>query len=333
MGIPLRQNLRVARHLAGRRVRRRDKYPIVVELEPLFACNLRCPGCGKTDHPPEVLSRRMSVQDAIAGLMECGAPVVSIAGGEPLLHPEIGDMAKAAIEHGITVYLCTNGLLLRKTIDLFTPSPYFSWVVHVDGIGNEHDCYVGREGVFAEAIAGMQEAKSRGFRVTTNSTFFSTDSPQKVIGLLEYLYQDVGVDAVMVSPAYAQEGAADQNHFPVVQETQRLFSEVLREGRRRWRFNHSPLYLDFLAGYADLPCLPWAIPSFSVLGWQRPCYLLADGYAESYRELLETTDWAAYGRGRDPRCSNCMAHSGHEPAAVTAMLRSPLIGLRSYLRR
>ena len=334
MGIPVRQNLRVTRHLVGEGIRRHDKYPLVVELEPLFACNLHCAGCGKTEHPPEILSRRMSVQQAIDGLLECGAPLVSIAGGEPLMHSEIGEIVEAVIDSGMSVYLCTNGVMLKEKLDLFQPSPHFAWVVHLDGLGELHDMAVGKAGVFKRAVAGIAEAKTRGFRVTTNSTFFNTDTSQTVIDLLDFLYLDLGVDAVMVSPAYAQGGAADQNHFPVVTETQRLFREVLGQGRRRrWRFNHSSLYLDFLTGAIDLPCSPWAIPSFSVLGWQRPCYLLADGYADSYRELVEGTNWTKYGRGRDPRCANCMAHCGYEPSAVRAMLRSPVLGLRSYLRR
>ena len=333
MGIPLRQGLRVARHLLTQQILRRDKYPLVVELEPLFACNLHCPGCGKTDHPPEVLSRQMSVEEAADGVAECGAPVVSVAGGEPLLHPHIGEMVDALLDRNVSVYLCTNGLMLRKKLHLFKPSPHFAWVVHLDGVGEHHDRCVGRSGVFDEAVAGITEAKARGFRVTTNSTFFNTDSAERVVNLLDFVCFDLGVDAVMVSPAYAQEGASDQGCFPVVTETQRLFRSAFAEGRRkRWPFNHSALYLDFLEGSVDLPCTPWAIPSFSVLGWQRPCYLLADGYARSYRELVETTDWPKYGRGLDPRCSNCMAHSGHEPSAVIAQMRSPLRAIRSSIR-
>lgn len=327
----LRQGLRVGSHLAAQRLARRDKFPFVVEVEPLFACNLACPGCGKTSHPPEVLSRRMTVAECVGGVLECEAPVVSIAGGEPLLHREIDAMVKALVARRRWIYLCTNGLLLRKKLDLFQPSPYLAWAVHLDGVGERHDRAVDRAGVFAEAVAGIEAAKARGFRVTTNSTVFASDSPENVVELLDFLCRDLGVDSVMVSPGYAQEGASDGERFLAAEETQRIFREVLRAGRRRWRFNHSPLYLDFLAGGLDLACAPWAIPSFSVLGWQRPCYMLADGYAASYRELLETTDWDRYGRGRDPRCVDCMAHSGYEPAAVMAGIGSPARMLRSYL--
>jgi hopanoid biosynthesis associated radical SAM protein HpnH len=277
----------------------------------------------------------MTAAEAVAGVEECGAPVVSIAGGEPLVHGEIDGMVKALIERRRFVYLCTNGLLLRKKLGLFAPSPYFAWAVHLDGVGEKHDAAVGRPGVFDEAVAGIKAAKSRGFRVTTNSTVFASDSPKQVTELLDYLCSDLRVDSVMMSPGYAQAGASASDGFLEAQETRKLFGEVLagrREGgRRRWRFNHSPLYLDFLAGRFDLVCAPWAIPSFSVLGWQRPCYMLADGYANSYRELLDTTDWSLYGRGRDSRCDNCMAHSGYEPAAVLAGMSSPAGMLRSYL--
>jgi hopanoid biosynthesis associated radical SAM protein HpnH len=306
----------------------------VVQLEPLFACNLRCPGCGKTEHPPQVLSRRMSAADALCGVMESGAPVVSIAGGEPLLHPDIVQIVDALVDRRLSVYLCTNGLLLRDRLDLFRPSPYFAWVVHLDGIGEDHDRAVGREGVFAEAAAAVREAKGRGFRVTTNSTVFAGTTARQVADLLDFLCVDLGVDAVMLSPGFGQEGALDQAACLSAVGARALFREVFADRRRRrWRFNHSPLYLDFLTGQTDLPCTPWAVPSYSVLGWQRPCYMWADGYAATYRELLDTTDWARYGRGKDPRCADCLAHSGHEPSAVLALLRSPLTAVRSYLRR
>lgn len=329
----LRQGARVGTYLLRQQLTRRRKFPLVVEVEPLFACNLRCLGCGKTSHPAEVLSRRMTVAEVMEGVIECGAPVVSVAGGEPLIHPEIDTIVRALLDDRFWVYLCTNGLLLRKKLDLFEPSPRFAWAVHLDGIGKHHDDSVGRAGVFDEAVAAIRLAKAQGFRVTTNSTVFASDSPQLVVELLDFLCQDLRVDSIMVSPGYAQEGASAGDRFLQAIEIQRLFKEVFSEGRRRWRFNHSPLYLDFLAGRTDLTCVPWAIPSFSVLGWQRPCYMLADGYAKSYRELIESTDWEGYGRGRDSRCADCMAHSGYEPSAVVSATRSPIRMLKSYLGR
>jgi hopanoid biosynthesis associated radical SAM protein HpnH len=323
MPIPLRQNLRMARYLLEQRVRRRERFPLIVELEPLFACNLECAGCGKIQYPTEVLRRRLTVDDAVAAVEECGAPMVSVAGGEPLLHPEIGEMVRALVERKRFVYLCTNGVLMPRKMAEFTPSPYFSWAVHIDGLRERHDESVCREGVFDQAVAAIRDAKARGFRVTTNTTFFSTDSARTVREVLDFLNDDLEVDAMMISPAYAYEKAPDQEHFLGVRQTRELFREAFAGNRRRrWRLNHTPLFLDFLEGKVDFECTAWGIPSYSVFGWQRPCYLMADGYVPTYRELVDTTEWDRYGRGRDPRCANCMAHCGYEPTAVLATTRS-----------
>ena len=332
MGIPLRQAARVGAYMAANKLRGRHKYPLIVEMEPLFACNLACPGCGKIQHPTEILRKRLSVEECVGAMEECGAPMVSIAGGEPLLHPQIADIVEALLERKKFVYLCTNGVLLRRRMDQFKPSPYFSWAVHVDGLRERHDIAVAREGVFDEVIEAIRDAKERGFRVTTNSTFFNTDTPESVRGVLDFLNDDLGVDSLMISPGYAYEKAPDQEHFLQVTETRRLFREAFADGRRkRWRLNHSPLFLDFLEGKVDYECTPWGIPSYSVFGWQRPCYLMADGYAETYQELLETTDWDSYGRGRDERCASCMAHCGYEPSAVIATAGSLRQSLRALV--
>ncbi len=332
MSIPIRQNLRVASHLVRQKLKGTRYYPFIVEIEPLFACNLACPGCGKIQHPTDILRRRLSVEDVVGAVEECGTPMVSIAGGEPLLHPEIDRMVAELMRRRVYVYLCTNAVLLRRKMDRFTPSRYFSWVVHVDGLRERHDAAVDREGVFDAAVDAIREAKRRGFRVTTNSTFFTTDSPKTVRDVLNFLNDDLGVDAMMISPAYAYERAPDQEHFLGVSQTRDLFRAVFAGGqRKRWRLNHSPLFLDFLEGKVDFGCTAWGIPSYSVLGWQRPCYLMADGYASSYRELVETTDWEAYGRGRDPRCANCMAHCGYEPTAVLHTTGSIRQGLRALV--
>ena len=321
--VPFRQSMRVGAYLL------REKFPLVLELEPLFACNLACAGCGKIQHPTEVLRQRVSVEDAVAAVEECGAPIVSIAGGEPLIHPDIVEMVEALTDRKRFVYLCTNAVLMRRKLDRFRPSPYFAWTVHIDGLRERHDESVCREGVFDEAVAAVREAKAQGFRVTTNTTFFSTDSPETVREVLDYLNDDLQVDSMMLSPGYAYEKAPDQLHFLGVRQTQKLFRDAFADGkRRRWRLNHTPLFLDFLEGKVDFPCTAWGIPSYSVFGWQRPCYLMGDGYASSYRELVETTEWERYGRGRDPRCRNCMAHCGYEPSAVLATTSS----LRESLR-
>jgi len=333
MPVPLRQNLRIGAHLVRHRLRRTRYFPFLVEIEPLFACNLSCPGCGKIQHPTEILRQRLSVEDVVGAVEESGTPMVSIAGGEPLLHPDIARMVEELVRRKVYVYLCTNGVLLRRRLDRFTPSRYFSFVLHVDGLKQRHDEAVDREGVFDEVVAAIKEAKAKGFRVTTNSTFFNTDQPKSVRDVLDFLNDELEVDAMMISPAYAYEKAPDQEHFLGPDQTRELFRQAFADGRRkRWRLNHSPLFLDFLEGKVDFPCTAWGIPSYSVFGWQRPCYLMADGYAKTYHELVETTDWDAYGRGRDPRCANCMAHCGYEPSAVIASmgsLRESIRALRS----
>jgi hopanoid biosynthesis associated radical SAM protein HpnH len=332
MPIPLRQGLRIGSYLLGQKLRRRSKFPLIVELEPLFACNLKCNGCGKIQQPHEILRQRMPVEQAVAAIMESGAPMVSIAGGEPMMHPQIDEMVRELVERKKYVYLCTNAELVRKRWDKFdfTPSRYFSFAIHVDGLRERHDESVAKEGVFDEAIAAIGFLKERGFRVTTNSTFFNTDTPQTIIDVLNFLNDEVKVDSMMLSPAYAYQKAPDQDHFLGVTETRELFAKAFANGnRKRWRLNHSPLFLDFLEGKVDFDCTAWAIPSYSLLGWQRPCYLMADGYTKTYRELIETTDWDAYGRGRDPRCNNCMAHCGYEPTAVLATMGSLTQSLRA----
>ncbi len=329
MTMPLRQSLRIGAYLMRQKIARRDKFPLLVELEPLFACNLKCAGCGKIQQPHDVLKQRMPVAQALAAIEECGAPMVSIAGGEPLMHPQIDLLVSELVKRKKYVFLCTNALLIPKKIDKFTPSRYFAWAVHIDGLRERHDESVCKEGVFDQAVAAISECKRRGFRVTTNTTFFNTDTPQTVIDVLDYLNDDLSVDQMMISPAYAYERAPDQEHFLGVGETTELFRKAFANGNRgRWRLNHSPLFLDFLEGKADFGCTAWGIPSYSLLGWQRPCYLMSDGYAASYQELIETTDWDAYGRGKDPRCANCMAHCGYEPSAVLATMGS----LRESLR-
>jgi hopanoid biosynthesis associated radical SAM protein HpnH len=331
MAMPLRQTIKVARYLFEQKVvRRREKFPLLVELEPLFACNLKCEGCGKIQHPAGILKQRMPVAQAVGAVLESGAPMVSIAGGEPLMHPQIHEIVRQLVAKKIFVFLCTNGMLMRKKMENFTPSPYFAWAVHIDGLQERHDESVAKEGVFDEAVAAMKQAKERGFRVTTNSTFFNTDTPQTIIDVLNYLNDDLGVDEMMLSPAYAYEKAPDQDHFLGVTQTRELFKKAFAGGnRKKWRLNQSPLFLDFLEGKVDFQCTAWAIPSYSLFGWQRPCYLMSDGYVTTYKELIEETDWDKYGRGNDPRCDNCMAHCGYEPTAVLATMGSLKESLRA----
>jgi len=329
MAMPLRQNLRLGAYLFKHKLRGTDKFPLVMELEPLFACNLKCAGCGKIQQPAALLKQRMPVEQAVAAVEECGAPIVSIAGGEPLMHPQIDAIVRELLARRRIVMLCTNAVLLPKHLHRFTPHRDFAWMVHIDGLRERHDESVCKSGVFDQAVDAIRQAKAAGFRVMTNTTFFSTDTPETVVDVLRYLNDELGVDNMQISPGYAYEKAPDQEHFLGVQETRELFRTAFAGGRRKaWRLNHSPLFLDFLEGKRDFACTPWGIPSYSLLGWQQPCYLLDDGYAASWQELLDTTDWDAFGRGKDPRCANCMAHCGYEPSAVVATMGS----LRESLR-
>jgi len=335
MGIPLRQKLTVGWYVLRQRLRGVQRFPLVLELEPLYRCNLACAGCGKIQHPDDVLARRLSVEQCVAAAEECGAPVVSIAGGEPLVHREIHEIAAALLARRRYVYLCTNALLMARKLDLFSPSPRFAWMVHVDGLRARHDQVVCREGVFDRAVEAIREARARGFRVFTNTTFFEPDGAREIRAMLDYLNDELGVDMMQISPGYAYERAPDQEHFLGVERTRAIFREAFSGGRRRrWRLNHSPLYLDFLEGRVDFACTAWGIPSYSVLGWQRPCYLMSDApYARTYRELVEETDWSRYGRGRHPKCANCMAHCGYEPTAVVATVASLRESVRAAVGR
>ncbi len=332
--MPLRQSLKLGGFLLQQKLLRRDKFALLVELEPLFACNLKCGGCGKIAQPAALLKQRMPVEQALAAVEECGAPMVSIAGGEPLMHPQIDELTRRLLARRKIVFLCTNALLLPKHLSKFTPHRDFAWMVHIDGLRERHDASVRKAGGFDAAVDAIRQAKDAGFRVMTNTTFFTTDTPQDVIDVLDYLNDELGVHNMQISPGYAYDKAPDQEHWLGVQQTRELFAKAFADGRRkRWRLNHSPIFLDFLEGKRELACTAWGIPSYSLLGWQRPCYLLDDSYAQSYAELLADTDWSAFGRGRDPRCANCMAHCGYEPTAVVATMGSLRESLRAAAGR
>ncbi|MGD9991380.1 adenosyl-hopene transferase HpnH [Pseudonocardia sp.] len=329
MAMPMRQSVRLGAYLMKQKIKRVEKFPLLVELEPLFACNLKCNGCGKIQQPAALLKQRMPVEQAVAAIEESGAPMVSIAGGEPLMHPQIDEIVRQLLDRNKIVFLCTNAVLLPRHIHRFTPHKNFAWMVHIDGLRERHDASVSKDGVFDQAVAAIRQAQERGFRVNTNTTFFDTDTPQDVIDVLDYLNDELGVDNMQISPGYAYEKAPDQEHWLGVEQTRELFRKAFDGGRRKkWRLNHSPVFLDFLEGKVDLSCTAWAIPSYSLLGWQKPCYLLDDGYVSTYRELIDGTDWDAFGRGKDERCANCMAHCGYEPSAVFATMGS----LRESLR-
>jgi hopanoid biosynthesis associated radical SAM protein HpnH len=334
MSVALRQQVAVGRYLLRQKLSGTERYPLLVELEPLFQCNLACSFCGKIQYPQHILKQRMPVDTALAAIDECGAPMVSIAGGEPLVHPEVHVIVEELIKRKKFVFLCTNGILMEKKLENFEPSAYFTWVVHLDGMRERHDQFVEREGIFDKCVDAIKAAKALGFRVNTNTTFLNTDTPKTVRDVLDFLNDELKVDSMQISPAYAYEKAPDQEHFPGVTQTRKLFSEAFADGhRKKWRLNHTPLFLDFLEGKVDFQCTPWGIPSYSIFGWQRPCYLMSDGYATTYKELIDETDWSKYGRGHDERCDNCMAHCGYEPSAVLASTKSLKQSMRAVFAR
>jgi len=325
LSIPLLQKARVGAYVVRQQLGRRKRYPLVLMLEPLFRCNLACAGCGKIDYPEEILNQRLSVEDCLKAVDECGAPVVSIAGGEPLLHKEINKVVEGIIARRKFVYLCTNALLLKKKLSLFRPSPYFVWSVHLDGDEEMHDRSVCETGVYGRAVAAIREAKAKGFRVNINCTLFNDADPERVARFFDSV-KEMGVDGITVSPGYAYERAPDQAHFLNREKTKLLFRDIFRRGRggKAWSFSQSGLFLDFLAGNQEYRCTPWGNPTRTVFGWQRPCYLLGEGYTQTFRELMDETDWDLYGTGNYEKCADCMVHSGFEATAVQDAVRHPL---------
>lgn len=335
MGIPLIQKARIGAYVGKKRFgsNGNGRFPLVLMLEPLFHCNLACKGCGKISHPEEILKKRMSPLECFAAAKECGAPVVSIAGGEPLLHSQINEIVKGFVSRKKFVYLCTNALLLQKRIHEFEPSPYLTFNVHLDALDDRHDARVGRKGVFENAVKAIRLLVSRGFRVTTNTTLFKGETAETA-GQLFDLLTSLQVEAMTVASAFNYENASDQAHFFNRDEAIELFQSIFRMGKgKAWRFNHSSLYLDFLEGNQNYACTPWGNPTRNIFGWQKPCYLIDDGYEPTYRDLMKKTDWSKYGVGRDPRCTHCMLHSGFEPTAVMDSAKNPLKALKVYLRR
>jgi len=321
--VPLKQQITVGAYILKQRLLGRRRYPLVLMLEPLFRCNLACPGCGKIDYPDAILNRRLSVEDCVRAVEECPAPVVSIPGGEPLLHKEIDRIVAELVKRRRYVYLCTNALLLEKKLHRFQPSPYLTFSVHLDGLEDEHDLAVDQTGVFDRAVKAIRKARAEGFRVSVNCTLFNSADPARVAEFFDFV-NGLGIEGVTVSPGYAYERAPDQDHFLSRRATKELFREVFRRGKtRKWRFTQSGLFLDFLAGNQAYSCTPWSNPTRNVFGWQRPCYLLNEGYAESYQALMAETEWDSYGTGRYEKCADCMVHCGYEGTAVADTVARP----------
>ena len=332
MSVPIRQMARVGAYVVKQHLLGRKRYPLVLMLEPLFRCNLACSGCGKIDYPSAILNQRLSVADALGAADECGAPVVSIAGGEPLLHKEMPEIVRGLLARKKFIYLCTNALLLEKKLDLYEPHPDFSWDVHLDGDQEMHDRAVSQNGTYDKAVAAIKEAKRRGFRVSINCTLFDGAEPERVGRFFDDVMA-MGVDGIMTSPGYAYERAPDQTHFLSRQKTKQLFRDILTYGKgRKWKFTQSPLFMSFLAGNENYKCTPWGKPTRNVFGWQRPCYLLGEGYTKTFKELMDSTDWDKYGTGNYEKCADCMVHSGYESTAVMDAVASPLKTLAVALR-
>ncbi|KVR26395.1 radical SAM protein [Burkholderia ubonensis] len=325
MSIPLLQQVRVGAYIMRQHLSGNKRYPLALMLEPLFRCNLACNGCGKIDYPDPILNQRLSVDECLEAVDECGAPIVSIAGGEPLLHKEMPEIVKGIMKRKKFVYLCTNALLMEKKMDDYQPNPYFVWSVHLDGDKDMHDHSVSQEGVYDKAVAAIKEAKRRGFRVNINCTLFNDAIPERVAKFFDTL-KPIGVDGITVSPGYAYERAPDQQHFLNRDKTKNLFREILKrgEGGKRWSFSQSSLFLDFLAGNQTYKCTPWGNPARTVFGWQKPCYLVGEGYVKTFKELMEDTNWDNYGVGNYEKCADCMVHCGFEATAVMDTIAHPL---------
>ena len=326
MAVPLKQQIAVGAYIVKQRLMGRRRYPLVLMLEPLFRCNLACAGCGKIDYPRPILDKRLSVKDCLDAVDECGAPIVAIPGGEPLIHKEIEQIVAGIVAKRKFVSLCTNALLLEKKLHLFKPSPYLFFSIHLDGLREHHDRAVCQQGVFDRAVSAIRAAKAAGFQVNANATIFDGHAPDKIAAFLDFT-TELGVN-VSISPGYAYERAPDQDHFLNRRNTKELFREVFRRGEgKKWLLSHSALFLDFLTGNQEYMCTPWGMPTRNVFGWQKPCYLLGEGYAKSFRELMEGTDWDSYGTGRYEKCANCMAHCGYEPTAAMDALAHPIKAL------
>jgi hopanoid biosynthesis associated radical SAM protein HpnH len=331
MAVPFLKEMRIGAYLFKQKLMGRKRYPLVLMLEPLFRCNLACVGCGKIDYPDAILNRRLSVKECLDAVDECGAPMVAIPGGEPLIHKEIGEIVKGIVARKKFVSLCTNALLLEKKLHLFEPSPYLFFSVHLDGIKKHHDKSVCMEGGFEKAVDGIKAAKAKGFIVNVNCTVYDGHPAEDIAAFLD-LCKELGV-GVSISPGYAYERAPDQEHFLGRRKTKELFRDVFARGKGKgWKFIHSPLFLDFLAGNQTYHCTPWGMPTRNVFGWQKPCYLLGEGYVQTFKELMEKTDWDTYGTGKYEKCANCMAHCGYEPTAAEAVMRNPLRTLAVAIR-
>ncbi|MCH8061959.1 MAG: adenosyl-hopene transferase HpnH [Chloroflexi bacterium] len=325
MGRPLELAARTGWYILKNKVKGRftgqGRFPLVTMLEPLEKCNLACEGCGRIREYERVLDRTLSVEQCLAAVEESGAPIVSIAGGEPTLHPHIAEIVNSITAKRKFVYLCTNALLMERVMKKIPSSKYFCFVVHMDGMEEAHDRSVYRKGVFKIAIRGIRNALDEGYRVTTNSTVFNGVDEEDITNMFEML-TEMGVEGCMVSPGYQFDSVPNQNLFISRQQARKVFKNIL-DPRRKIRFYNNPLYLDFLRGERDYQCTAWANPTYTVLGWREPCYLLGDRHTQDLNDLFTDELWERYGVGKDPRCANCLMHCGFESASIFGAFESP----------
>ena len=333
MAVPLIQQARVGAYIMKQRFKGVEKYPLVLMLEPLFKCNLACPGCGKIDYEDDILAKRLNYEECMEAVDECGAPIISIPGGEPLIHKEIKKIVEGIVARKKFVYLCTNALLLEKRLGDFTPSPYLTFSVHLDGLEEHHDHAVAQKGTFKRAVSAIKAAKAQGFRVNVNCTLFDQMTPAECSEFFDFCTNELQVEGITISPGYAYERAPNQEHFLHRGKTKELFRDIFRlKGAKKWQFSQSSLFMDFLAGNQQYHCQPWGNPTRNIFGWQKPCYLLSEGYAPSFKELMDDTEWDKYGTGNYEKCANCMVHCGYEATAVADTVKHPLKALGVFLR-
>jgi hopanoid biosynthesis associated radical SAM protein HpnH len=314
MRFPLKLTAKLTGYIAGKRIRGAEKFPLVMMLEPLHACNLTCTGCGRIREYKSTINEMLTVEQCLAAAEECGAPVVSICGGEPMIYPEIGRLTRELLNRGKHIYLCTNGMFIRKRLNEFQPTSSFFWNVHLDGMERNHDLAVERDGVFREAVDGIKAAKAAGFLVCSNTTIYRETDLQEIADLFEFLCE-LGVDGHMISPAYSYAAVQTREIFmdrEMIREKFRLACDLLE----KYNLMTSPIYLEYLRGERELMCTAWGNPTYNPMGWKGPCYLMTDTHHGSFSEFIEKTPWEKYGRGRDPRCADCMVHVGYEPSAV-----------------
>ena len=320
MRFPLSLTASLAWYIARKKLANgRSRFPLVLMLEPLHACNLTCTGCGRIREYQDSIAQSLTVEQCLRAVDECGAPIVSICGGEPMIYPPLGELVEKILERRKHIYLCTNGMFIEKRLGEFRPSSRFFFNVHLDGMEKTHDMCVERQGVFQAAVAGVRAAKKAGFLVCTNTTIYRETDIREIAELFEYL-RLLGVDGHMMSPAYSYQAVSTKEIFLSRQDVHQKFREA-EKLLSRFPLNTSPIYLEFLRGQRQLTCTAWGNPTYNTQGWKGPCYLITDSHHRTFDEFIAQVPWEKYGYGKDPRCEDCMVHCGYEPSAALGVNR------------